>query len=324
MGAVSFKKLLNRLRFGTSGEGPFRFFVRNWSGITDINILADALAAETFRASVRPKALDIASFGSILVIAPHQDDELIGAGGLMIKARDLGKRLAVCFATDGAQTGLMFRGAELSPEETVALREKEAREVCAGANAQYHCLGIGNIGMEITAGHIAALADLIEGTQAELVLAPWLFDGSAKHRAVCQLLWQALREHPAKVREVWGYQVNNTPFTNGYMDISAEIDEKIRLLEVYATQNEGLRRYEHMARGLAAWNSRFLPSKQQNVAPRSAEVYFALPTRSYCELIEEHYTTNFEATYFGHASLAGRMKQLAEAFPGTAMARNLK
>ena len=42
--------------------------------------------------------------GSLLVIAPHPDDEILGAGGIMAQAQARGDRVAVVVATDGARS----------------------------------------------------------------------------------------------------------------------------------------------------------------------------------------------------------------------------
>ncbi|MEO5866005.1 MAG: PIG-L family deacetylase, partial [Sphingomonas sp.] len=42
--------------------------------------------------------------GSLLVIAPHPDDEILGAGGIMAQAKARGDRVAVVVATDGARS----------------------------------------------------------------------------------------------------------------------------------------------------------------------------------------------------------------------------
>ena len=303
------KKLLNRLWFNSRQNGPYRFLVRNWSGITDLNVIAEALSTETFRSSVRPKALPVKQAKSIIVLAPHQDDELIGAGGMMLMAHDNGIAITIVFVTDGAQNNLTVGGKTLSPAEIVTVRENEARSVCDQLNARYECLGVDNISMAIDASHIASLNKLIQETNADLVLTPWLFDGSRKHRAVNQILMHALSDANS-VREVWGYQVNNTPFANGYIDVSEWIEEKISLLELYTSQNEGIRRYEHMTRGLNAWNSRFLPSKNKDQRERYAEIFFAVPVHEYLSLIKTHYLRDMKKTYFDDKGLITTMSNL--------------
>ena len=63
-------------------------------------------------------------FQSLLVVAPHPDDEVIGAGGLIHAMRRLGRRVRVVVASDGAAShpnSRLFRPAALA-----ALRRTES------------------------------------------------------------------------------------------------------------------------------------------------------------------------------------------------------
>ena len=306
------RKIINRLRFGRSRGGRYRFAVRNWSGIDDIQIIAETLGTETYRSYIRPRALSLDEANSILVLAPHQDDELMGAGGLMLKAKNPSKKLTILFLTDGAMNNLVINGKKLSPSEIVAIREEESVAVCNRLGAEHKTLGIDNVSMNVATDHVARLRHVLAETGADLVLLPWLFDGSPKHRVASQLLYHALSPDLAGVQEVWGYQVNNTPFANGYLDITEEIQAKIDLLDLYKSQIEGLRPYDHLARGLNAWNSRFLPSKHSEGKAQYAEIFFTVPAVEFRDLVKRHYFADIQRTYLGNKDLADRMLRLAQ------------
>ena len=301
---------LNRRRLG-GGDGPWRFLVRDWRGIDDVGLLAEALAAETWRARLRPRELSLEDIPSLLLLAPHQDDELIGAGGLLLEARDRGVRTTVLFVTDGAQTGIEVDGYTLGPAEVAARREAEAKEVCRRLGARYACLGVDNVTMRMEGEHLRRLREILIEERPAAVLTPWLFDGSPKHRMVNQLLYHALEGLEPAPREILGYQVNNTPFANAWLDVSRVMEEKLRLLEIYDSQNRGLRSYVHLARGLAAWNARFLPSKQAAESERYVEIFCCLPAAAFCSLVEEHYLRDPLRTYMGKDELARQMLRLA-------------
>lgn len=59
--------------------------------------------------------------GSLLVIAPHPDDEILGAGGIMAAARARGDAVAILILTDGARSD---PGAD--PAELARLRRRES------------------------------------------------------------------------------------------------------------------------------------------------------------------------------------------------------
>jgi LmbE family N-acetylglucosaminyl deacetylase len=305
------KKIFNVIRYSLFPSGPYRFLVRNWSGLDDVNLVGAVISTETFRRTLISQPLPLIPTDSLLVIAPHQDDELIGAGGLCIQARDKGLKLSILFATDGAETGLGKQFAkELTPNEVVELRRTEAKEVCRRLNADYLELGIDNIKLEPTVANLAELARLIIELKPNAVVIPWLLDGSPKHRVVSHMLWLAAQRHKLPNFEVWGYQVNNSPFANSILDISPQIDEKIALLKLYVSQNELLRRYDYQAWGLAAWNARFLPSKSTDKSEKYAELYSTLPQVEFFRLVETFYLKDLERTYLGSSRIAEAMKRL--------------
>ncbi|MGA1798393.1 bifunctional PIG-L family deacetylase/class I SAM-dependent methyltransferase [Sphingomonas sp. 4RDLI-65] len=59
---------------------------------------------------------------SLLVIAPHADDEILGAGAIMARAANAGARIAVVVATDGAQSD-----PGRDPAVLVSMRREECR-----------------------------------------------------------------------------------------------------------------------------------------------------------------------------------------------------
>jgi hypothetical protein len=124
------------------------------------------------------------------------------------------------------------------------------------------------------------------------------------------LLWLALRDGPPLECEVWGYQVNNPVWANGYVDITAAMDEKRALLQLYESQNWNIRRYDHLAEGLAAWNSRVLPSKPVDPSPRYVELFCALPVDAHLRLIERFYFKSLARTYLGKKAVTANMERL--------------
>lgn len=309
--AVSLAKIVNRLVYGLGSAGPWRFAVRNWSGVSDAGLIGEVIATETFRAWLKATPVERPPAGPLLVLAPHQDDEMIGAGGTMLAARAGGEAVSVCFITNGAQRNLTLDGKRLDRDGSIAVREAEARAVCDGLGAAYACLGVDNITMAVEPAHVTALRDLIAESGPATILAPWLFDGSPKHRVASQMLHHALAGS-GWGGEVWGYQVNNTPLANVVVEISAHISDKTRLLDLYRSQNQTLRHYGHMAEGLAAWNARFLPSKVADGKGRYAEVFCALPAEAFAELVERWYFRDMAKTYLGNRAIAETMAAVAE------------
>jgi hypothetical protein len=128
--ARSLRRTWNRLRAARSPAGAYRFAVRDRSGVNDLELVQRMLSTETFRRIAVPQELPVDELRRLLILAPHQEDEVIGAGGLCLRARDSGVELTIGFLTDGAQTGLgPPDGQPLRPENVVALRRAEAERV---------------------------------------------------------------------------------------------------------------------------------------------------------------------------------------------------
>ena len=65
---------------------------------------------------------------TILVFAPHPDDEVIATGGSICRHRQKGEHVRILFATDGSQSHAAVLGitSNPSPAELIALRRDEA------------------------------------------------------------------------------------------------------------------------------------------------------------------------------------------------------
>lgn len=291
----SFLRSVNALR---AREGPYRFVVRQWTGLSDINLAADVLNTEFFRLELEPIPLPIEKARSILVLAPHQDDETIGAGGALLLAARAGARIHVLFLTDG--------DAEVSSPQLVQRRNAEAEAVCQAFGGRIHQLGIANSSPAPTEEDLDRLREVLEETEPEVVLAPWLLDSPPKHRMVSHLLWLAHQRNRLPDCEVWGYQVHNALLPNGYVDITAVVEGKRKLLDLYRSQNEEYTNYTHQTMGLAAWNAHYLRS----TTPRYLEVFFALPLQEMLQLVERFYFKDLHATYRGCPILKQTMSSL--------------
>ncbi|NJM50810.1 MAG: hypothetical protein HC843_07960 [Sphingomonadales bacterium] len=80
----------------------------------------------------KSEAFDQADKGSIIVFAPHPDDEVIACGGTILKRRAEGYVVHICFATDGSQSHKAVLGLDVpSAQDLIRIRKVEA--LCAAA-----------------------------------------------------------------------------------------------------------------------------------------------------------------------------------------------
>jgi LmbE family N-acetylglucosaminyl deacetylase len=263
--------------------------------VGNIALTERIIEIESFRNDVIPQRLPIGSFKSVLLLAPHQDDEVIGAGGTLVMARNAGVDIAIVYCTDGQQN-------DLDSE----VRRGESKRVCERLGARMFELDISNLKPKPQKRDLEKLNEIIHTVKPDMILTPWLFDGAPKHRMINHILWLANALAPLPDVEIWGYQVQNTLLPNGFVDITEVADEKRALLECFPSQNAA-RHYDHVAMGLAAWNSRLLSKSK---TPAYVEIFFTLPAQELMRFIKRFYFKDIELTYAGEPTIAANLREL--------------
>lgn len=136
---------------------------------------------------------------SAVVVAPHPDDEIIGAFGLISRLRARGSRVRVIVVTNGAASHPASR--RFDTKRLTATRMAESRRGLARAGvapAQVSFLGHGDGTLHgYDANQIRALRrDLAVGLCPDLLVLPVRRDDHADHRAVARAgigLWPRCR-----------------------------------------------------------------------------------------------------------------------------------
>lgn len=279
------------------GAGPYRTVTRRHLGTGDLTFSSRLIDIEVFRQDVVPQALPVTSFRSILVLAPHCDDEAIGVGGSLLLARNAGARLAIAYCTDSEQ----YCGNK-------DVRWNESKVACEKLGAEMWKLEISNIEPRPNSSDLLTLREIIKKTQPDVIFSPWILDAAPKHRMVNHILWLANKLEPLPAIEIWGYQVQNSLLPTGFVDITEVADEKRSLLKCFESQNAG-RHWDHVAMGSAAWNSRFLSRSDR---PLYAELFFPSPVNEFLMLVERLYFSDLNATYLGEREIASHLASLHE------------
>lgn len=276
---------------------------------SNIALARALLETEPFRTIVKPVPADLAAHHRYMVLAPHQDDEAVGVGGTLMMLRDLGAEITVVYLTDGAEKG----------DEGAAIVERgeEAAAACALIGAHRIDIGISNVRTDPSLAEIDALASALGEVRPEVVLVPWLLDGTVKHRMANHLLWLANRRAAVpKPAEVWGYQVNNFFDPNAYVDITSVAERKRALLSLYRSQNEKLYSFDHMGMGLSAWNSKWLPKNRGRHQHKYGEIFQIMPLADHLDLIERFYFANLDETYLGYETVIAGMRAIHQQVAG--------
>lgn len=184
----------------------------------------------------------------VLVIAPHPDDETIGAGGTMALLAKGGATVEVVCVTDGEAT----IGAPLAPTDIADRRTAEVAAACAVLGANPPTL------LHLPDGSVAAhhdrlveeLTTLVERHQPQLVLAPWVLDRHRDHVAVALAVADVASDAPA---ELWGYEAHVPLPPTRVVDVTEAIDRKRDALAAHVTAAAAFDLTATL--GLARWRS---------------------------------------------------------------------
>lgn len=186
--------------------------------------------------------LDIKETEKILVVAPHPDDECIGAGGVLALYPE---QCSVVVMTDGRQGQ-----GDVAPETEKAIRREEFIQEMRFAGINSYRL------LDYADGSLLQHTDCL--SQVDLsayskIFVTGLQDGHADHTAACISVLHALEEQENTETEVYAYEVH-TPLqeiTHG-LDITAALEKKLELIRFHRSQLAGVE-YDRLAECLARY-----------------------------------------------------------------------
>ena len=199
---------------------------------------------------------------SVLVLAPHPDDETFGCGGTMRMLTESGVAVDVAFMTRGEQG--TEEGASPSAEASRQLAEVRTRE----AQAACQVLGVRNVffleGSDTRLKdepHLAAsIGHLLRSIPYQRVFCPWPQDSHEDHKATFALLRQAIADNHLN-NKLWLYEVWKPLPANTFVPIDSTIESKRQAIDKYQSQLSQLNYREGFV-GLAAYRSLFCPSSR--------------------------------------------------------------
>lgn len=258
-------------------RSQFKLFLKMAIGDVDVRLQQVASAMDWFSNAVRPIPIQ-APFGrSMLVLAPHQDDETIGCGGALALQAASGNAAHIVLLQDGADgcEELGYTRAELTE-----LRNAESRRAASVIGlAEPRFLNHTDLARE--SGQAAReLAALIEQTRADVIFAPFPLDGHPDHRVANYILADALKQTGGKIRvlayEVWGFTIPNV-----IVVIDSVMEQKLAMLRCFAFANKAVD-YVDTTRGINLYRARLLGAGMC----KYAECFFECPSPEYIELVE--------------------------------------
>ncbi len=180
------------------------------------------------------KLSEISDDKSVMILAPHMDDETIGLGGTIKKHSKSGARVHCVFITDGSSSV-----SEMDKSNLSNIRKQEMEQVKS-------ILGINQIHyMDLQDGHAKSdeysqqlLKDVILEVRPDVIYSTPFVDAHKDHMATGKILSDTLKtldmDFTIRLYEV------NCPVPkeniNFAVDITDEYDDKIRAIEAFKSQ----------------------------------------------------------------------------------------
>ncbi len=192
-------------------------------------------AQAAMRALPRASLQTLVGDATPIILAPHQDDEVIGCGGLIAALTEQGTQPVIVFVTDGSGSHPNSPGTP--PAALVRLREQEARhaaEVLGVACHRLHFMRLPDTAAPHDGPKFHAATRDIAAIAAKharpLLLAPWAYDPHCDHLAVHKMAasvaqhcgarhlsypvwgWTLPAEQPIDAMSIVGWRLDITPY----------------------------------------------------------------------------------------------------------------
>ena len=255
----------------------YKLFLRTTLQDVDESVSRLLCAIDAFPAVINPVPIR-APFGKrMLVIAPHQDDEMIGCGGALLLQKKCGATARVLFVQDGgdehSQNGLCR-------EAMVRLREEESRRVAAAMGLpEPRFLRHQDLSERTVTTVAQDIRDAIEEYVPDSLFVPFLLDYNVHHQATTFALAEALRDVSGNPK-IYGYEVWGLCIPNVIVAIDEVIEKKKSLLALYESQVRWTD-YVHCTTGLNMYHSRTFGAD----GPKFAERFFEIPKKEFVEVV---------------------------------------
>lgn len=180
---------------------------------------------------------------TVLVIAPHPDDEILGVGGTIAKRVKEGHDVYVCIVTKGCEP--------LFSKELVEKTRGECREADAMLGVKKTIfLDFPAVMLETVPRHELndSVAKVIQEYKPDEIYIPHRGDMQLDHKMVVDAAMVALRpKYKHRVSRIYAYETLsetgwdipnsvNEFIPNVYENISDELDKKLKALDVFQSQ----------------------------------------------------------------------------------------
>lgn len=172
----------------------------------------------------------------ILVIAPHNDDEILGVGGTIKRYINEGHDVYVCEVTSGPMYKTL-QGEALSAHEFLGIKKTYFLNLPVGKLKTMEPYQLND-----------SISKVIKEIEPEIVFIPFWGDMHLDHKEVAEASMVPLRPiNPYSVKEIymyetlsetgWNLPLNDKSFCpDVWIDISNTLDDKLKAMNYYQSQ----------------------------------------------------------------------------------------
>jgi LmbE family N-acetylglucosaminyl deacetylase len=273
------KSAFARLERLIQSRQAYKFIIKDWVALTDLNLCAQVVSTMRFSRNLIPLQMLGPKGNRLIVIAPHPDDEMLGPGGTLISAILSGKYVKVIYLTNG-------KDGDAAAQEASAVANR------IGYDTEFLDYSLEDIPVHEEA--LVRLSESITASKGDTLFLPFMFDDHDDHRRASEVVYRAFEAGLlAPSMEIWGYQVYTALLPNVVVDVTEVMPKKLNAVRMWKSQFVR-RDWAHYISGLNAFNSRFLATAGK---PSFVEAFFVLPLKDYADLCSVYFKNRTSAYY---------------------------
>jgi LmbE family N-acetylglucosaminyl deacetylase len=175
-------------------------------------------------------ALPVDGAASVLILAPHPDDEVFGCGGCAALFVRAGVRVQSLILTDGGLWGQPQPGLDV-----VATREAESHAAAALLRCEEPLFArLGDKTLNAGDELIELVATHVRRARADVLMAPSLWEIHPDHRAAAQVAIETVQRLPGLT--LVQYEVGAPLLPNALVDITPVHELKLRAMACFPSQ----------------------------------------------------------------------------------------
>ncbi len=255
--------------------------ITDWKRLTDLDVCSKVLESKRFNRNLQPLQMKHPNASRILVIAPHPDDDILGAGGTLINAKENGADIHILYVTNGNKTQ-----ADAIKKETLVVCEK------LGVTPHFLNCSAREIPLDDPTVN-RKFEHLFNELNPEAVFISFLLDDHDDHRRVNHLMRNIFKNRTVPNLEVWAYQIYSSIIPNVAVDITAHIERKKELIDIWRSVSR-FNDLAHYMLGINAANCRYIIADN----PVWVEVFFVVPFDEYLDLCDIYFENGNDTYYF--------------------------